>query len=384
MDCSLPGSSVHENFQARILDWVAIPFFRGFSQPRNQTWASCTAGGFFTIWVTREALRTQGIPHFLPDNVNFSFKNMKPDMIDLRAPLIYPLLAELEFPSLSCHTPFAWFCGGTYNDVLLTNAAFSLPSWWVIWWKNLDFISFPVPSTVAAAEWVFIVTVCVLEMCKRRGVGVVRGIWRSRRGEERRSWREGKWRREKRRKRRKSVKNGRVLWNLCEMNLVPYSINYLDPTSFPNKGSIGGVLDPQVWASTHIFYPTALKIYEYSPFLSDGPSSEWLQVLGANLRNPPDILVMLLQGPTFGTSDSYIWCYWVWGLVATWRPIKGIVTSLGLVVWAFFSFIIDFFQLCIPGSICVGYSYLFPQTPLAMPKGPWKQAPPAFHFNLAD
>lgn len=305
-------------------------------------------------------------------------------MIDLRAPLIYPLLAELEFPSLSCHTPFAWFCGGTYNDVLLTNAAFSLPSWWVIWWKNLDFISFPVPSTVAAAEWVFIVTVCVLEMCKRRGVGVVRGIWRSRRGEERRSWREGKWRREKRRKRRKSVKNGRVLWNLCEMNLVPYSINYLDPTSFPNKGSIGGVLDPQVWASTHIFYPTALKIYEYSPFLSDGPSSEWLQVLGANLRNPPDILVMLLQGPTFGTSDSYIWCYWVWGLVATWRPIKGIVTSLGLVVWAFFSFIIDFFQLCIPGSICVGYSYLFPQTPLAMPKGPWKQAPPAFHFNLAD
>lgn len=117
------------------------------------------------------------------------------------------------------------------------------------------------------------------------------------------------------------------------MNLVPYFINYLDPTSFPNKGSIGGVLDPRVWASAHILYPTALKIYEYSPFLSDGSSSEWLQVLGANLRNLPDVLVVLFRGPAFGTSDSYIGCYWVWGLVPTWRLIKGIVISLGLVVW---------------------------------------------------
>ena len=31
MDCRLPGSSVHGILQARILDWVAIPFSRGFS-----------------------------------------------------------------------------------------------------------------------------------------------------------------------------------------------------------------------------------------------------------------------------------------------------------------------------------------------------------------
>ena len=31
MDCSLPGSSVHGTFQARILEWVAISFFRGSS-----------------------------------------------------------------------------------------------------------------------------------------------------------------------------------------------------------------------------------------------------------------------------------------------------------------------------------------------------------------
>ena len=38
-----PGSSVHGILQARILEWVAISFSRGSSQPRNRTWASCTA-----------------------------------------------------------------------------------------------------------------------------------------------------------------------------------------------------------------------------------------------------------------------------------------------------------------------------------------------------
>ena len=55
MDCSPPGSSVHEIFQARILEWVAISFCRGFSQLRDRTQVSCTAGRFFTHWATREA-----------------------------------------------------------------------------------------------------------------------------------------------------------------------------------------------------------------------------------------------------------------------------------------------------------------------------------------
>ena len=41
--------------QARILEWVAIPFSRGSSQPRDRTQVSCIADGFFTIWATREA-----------------------------------------------------------------------------------------------------------------------------------------------------------------------------------------------------------------------------------------------------------------------------------------------------------------------------------------
>ena len=40
MDCSLPGSSVHEIFQAIVLEWVAISFSRGSSQLRDRTWAS--------------------------------------------------------------------------------------------------------------------------------------------------------------------------------------------------------------------------------------------------------------------------------------------------------------------------------------------------------
>ena len=50
MDCSPPGSCVHEIFQARILKWVAISFSRGSSRPRDWTWVSCTAGRFFTNW----------------------------------------------------------------------------------------------------------------------------------------------------------------------------------------------------------------------------------------------------------------------------------------------------------------------------------------------
>jgi len=44
MDCSPPGSSVHGILQARILEWVAIPFSRASSQPRDQIWVSCIAG----------------------------------------------------------------------------------------------------------------------------------------------------------------------------------------------------------------------------------------------------------------------------------------------------------------------------------------------------
>ena len=56
MDCSLPGSSVHGIFQARVLEWGAISFSRGSFWPRDQTRVSHFVGRRFTIWANREAL----------------------------------------------------------------------------------------------------------------------------------------------------------------------------------------------------------------------------------------------------------------------------------------------------------------------------------------
>ena len=53
--CRLPGSSVHGIVQARILEWGAISFSKGSSQPRDQTQVSCIAARLFTIWATRES-----------------------------------------------------------------------------------------------------------------------------------------------------------------------------------------------------------------------------------------------------------------------------------------------------------------------------------------
>ena len=56
MDSSPPSSSVHVILQPGKLEWVAILFSRGSSQSRDSTRVSCTAGRFFTFWVTGEAL----------------------------------------------------------------------------------------------------------------------------------------------------------------------------------------------------------------------------------------------------------------------------------------------------------------------------------------
>ena len=56
MDCSPPGSSVHEILQTRILEWVAISLSRGSSRPRDQTQVSSNPGECFTIWATRKTM----------------------------------------------------------------------------------------------------------------------------------------------------------------------------------------------------------------------------------------------------------------------------------------------------------------------------------------
>ena len=68
MDCGPPGSSVHGILQARILEWVAIPFSRGSFRPRDRTWVSFIAGRFFTVWATGKPRYNENILF----NVNYS------------------------------------------------------------------------------------------------------------------------------------------------------------------------------------------------------------------------------------------------------------------------------------------------------------------------
>ena len=56
MDCP-SGSSVHGILQARILEWIAIPFSRGTSQPRDRTQV-CITGRSFTVWATGKSYST--------------------------------------------------------------------------------------------------------------------------------------------------------------------------------------------------------------------------------------------------------------------------------------------------------------------------------------
>ena len=64
--CNTMYYTVHRILQARILDWVAVPFSRGSSQPRDRNQVSLNAGGFFTSWTTREALSLSSLLMILP------------------------------------------------------------------------------------------------------------------------------------------------------------------------------------------------------------------------------------------------------------------------------------------------------------------------------
>ena len=49
MDCSPTDSSLLRILQARIMEWIVIPFSSRSSQPGDQTWVSCTAGRYIYI-----------------------------------------------------------------------------------------------------------------------------------------------------------------------------------------------------------------------------------------------------------------------------------------------------------------------------------------------
>ena len=102
-----PLYTIHEILQARILEWVAIPFSRGSSQPRDRTQASRIAGGFFTSWAIREALvhythtvSSLGANYYLSDS--YSPLNAQPK-IYLYLQVIIKTSQGVEYSSPWCH-----------------------------------------------------------------------------------------------------------------------------------------------------------------------------------------------------------------------------------------------------------------------------------------
>ena len=102
MDCSLKCSSVYGIFQARLLEWVAISFSRGFSQARDQTWVSSIAGRFFSVWTTGKSQESGNRLPFPPprDIPEPGIKPMSP---------VFPTLQESSLPLSHLGSPFnAW------------------------------------------------------------------------------------------------------------------------------------------------------------------------------------------------------------------------------------------------------------------------------------
>ena len=124
MDCSLPGSSVNGILQARILEWVAIPFSRGSSQPRDPTQVSCSAGGFFTVWTTKQALlRMKSLQMVKP--------GLKLKQFNSKNAFFTSLLCE----TFSRESSDSWIFKWSASDGSERNVSFWSPEDVAVWWQ---------------------------------------------------------------------------------------------------------------------------------------------------------------------------------------------------------------------------------------------------------
>ena len=117
---SPPGSSVHRILQARILEWVTIPFSRGSFQARDQTQVSCIASGFFTepLQFNTEPILVQ-LNHSVPQQINQS-RLLKANTLTFKSLLLYYCICYHFPPNLSVplHTVFTSLVLGTAINIL--------------------------------------------------------------------------------------------------------------------------------------------------------------------------------------------------------------------------------------------------------------------------
>ena len=97
--CNPMGYTVHGILQAGILEWVAVPFSRGSSQPRNGTRVSCIVGEFFTSWATREGKTHQILKYFSKNDSVWSAVKIEGEIKDIKWCYHLNLFSKLS-PSL--------------------------------------------------------------------------------------------------------------------------------------------------------------------------------------------------------------------------------------------------------------------------------------------
>ena len=110
MDCSLPGSSVHGIFQAIVLEWIAISFSSGSSQPRDRTRVSCIVDRRFTIWATKKCILTGSHHYRIIQNIFTALK----------------ILCDLPVHHLSPSEPL------TTNDLFIVSVVLLFPECHII------------------------------------------------------------------------------------------------------------------------------------------------------------------------------------------------------------------------------------------------------------
>ena len=141
LDCSLPGYSVHGILQARILEWVAISFSRGSSQPRDQTCYSCIGRQILYHWGTREALY-----NYFSENLVISQYYLFVFILQfIHSVLSNSLwLHELQHTRFPCPSPTPRACSNSCpssqgGHPIISASAISFSSWHQSFWTSGSF-----------------------------------------------------------------------------------------------------------------------------------------------------------------------------------------------------------------------------------------------------
>ena len=165
MDCSSPCSSVHGILQARILKWVAIPFSRASCRSRDQTQVSCTAGGFFAVWATREA-QTLTVPGTLLSNHGLYAETIFEMLLDIIKSCIKYRWADsglnftfgivtsfsvwISWASFISWAPSSYWGKTLFTSFMASGRLFDITAWW--WGTKLWTLWFPVRNEMVVTD----------------------------------------------------------------------------------------------------------------------------------------------------------------------------------------------------------------------------------------